>query len=222
MSKMGLHDPFGHLKHKLWPKERSRVAIWFLTTKSQKFTRFTYVQVACNIPLESSWWELQLCFRPHLNPRSTREVINPQNRGNTTLAISGLSFRSPRTKCHLDVGLVQKHKVYYKGEGGGFPQVRAVVSLVNPSCSWLVLTPKVHQLCTNHLMLVLCRPMWTSEAFQFLLVPSRSSGTPLYPSKVLWARERAPTPYSSVIFYLGFTFESLKELGTYQLYKLGR
>jgi hypothetical protein len=22
MSKMGSHDPFGHLKHKLWPKER--------------------------------------------------------------------------------------------------------------------------------------------------------------------------------------------------------
>jgi hypothetical protein len=22
MSKMGLHDPFGHLQHKLWPKER--------------------------------------------------------------------------------------------------------------------------------------------------------------------------------------------------------
>jgi hypothetical protein len=21
MSKMGLHDPFGHFKHKLWPKE---------------------------------------------------------------------------------------------------------------------------------------------------------------------------------------------------------
>jgi hypothetical protein len=25
MSKMGLHDPFGHLKHKLWPKERSGI-----------------------------------------------------------------------------------------------------------------------------------------------------------------------------------------------------
>ncbi len=25
MSKMGSHDPFGHLKHKLWPKERSGV-----------------------------------------------------------------------------------------------------------------------------------------------------------------------------------------------------
>jgi hypothetical protein len=23
MSKMGLHNPFGYLKHKLWPKERA-------------------------------------------------------------------------------------------------------------------------------------------------------------------------------------------------------
>jgi hypothetical protein len=37
------------------------------------------------------------------------------------------------TKCHLDVGLMGKHKVYHKGEGGGFPQVWAVVSLVNLS-----------------------------------------------------------------------------------------
>ncbi len=49
------------------------------------------------------------------------------------LGISGLPFRNPGTKCHLDVGLVERHKVYYKGEGGGFPQVRAMVSLVNPS-----------------------------------------------------------------------------------------
>ncbi len=35
------------------------------------------------------------------------------------------------TKCHLDVGLVDRHKVYYKGESGGFPQVQAVVSLVS-------------------------------------------------------------------------------------------
>jgi hypothetical protein len=51
--------------------------------------------------------------------------------GVPTWAISGLSLRSPRTKkVHLDVGLVDKHIVYYKGEGGGFPQVRAVVNLV--------------------------------------------------------------------------------------------
>jgi len=43
----------------------------------------------------------------------------------STLGISGLPFGSPETKCHLDVGLVEKHIVYYKGEGDGFPQVRA-------------------------------------------------------------------------------------------------
>jgi len=37
------------------------------------------------------------------------------------------------TKCHLDVGLVERHIVYYKGEGGGFPLVLAMVSFVNPS-----------------------------------------------------------------------------------------
>jgi hypothetical protein len=50
-----------------------------------------------------------------------------------TLRISGLPFGSPRTKCHLDVGFVERHRVYYKGEGCGFPQVRAVVSLVSLS-----------------------------------------------------------------------------------------
>ncbi len=45
------------------------------------------------------------------------------------MKISGLPFGSLGTKCHLDVGLVERHKIYYKGEGGGFPQVRAVVSL---------------------------------------------------------------------------------------------
>jgi hypothetical protein len=36
------------------------------------------------------------------------------------LIISGLPLRSPGTKRHLDVGIVERHRVYYKGEGGGF------------------------------------------------------------------------------------------------------
>jgi hypothetical protein len=91
--------------------------------------------------------------------------------------------------------------------------VRAVVSLMSPSCPWLVLTPKVLQLCINHFVLVLCKPMWVSKACQFFLIPSRSSSMPLYPSKVLQARERALTPHSSIVFCLGLTFESFKELG---------
>jgi hypothetical protein len=36
MSKMGSHDPFGCLKHKLWPKEGLgiKVPIWLQTIKS--------------------------------------------------------------------------------------------------------------------------------------------------------------------------------------------
>jgi hypothetical protein len=36
------------------------------------------------------------------------------------------------TKWHLGASPIVKHKVYYKGEGGGFPQVRVVVSLMSP------------------------------------------------------------------------------------------
>jgi hypothetical protein len=50
-----------------------------------------------------------------------------------TLAISGFPLGSLGTKCHLDVGLMERHIVNYKGEGGGFPQVRAMVSLVSPN-----------------------------------------------------------------------------------------
>ncbi len=51
-----------------------------------------------------------------------------------------------------------------RGKGGGFPQVWAMVSLVCLSCPWLVLTPKVLQLCTNHFVWVLCRFVWVIEA----------------------------------------------------------
>ncbi len=48
------------------------------------------------------------------------------------MAVSGLPFGSLGTKSHLDVGLAERRIEYYMGEGGGFPQVRAVVNLVNP------------------------------------------------------------------------------------------
>jgi hypothetical protein len=62
-------------------------------------------------------------------------------------------------KSHLDVGSVASHRICYKGEGGGFPQVWAVVSLVCPCYPWLVLAPRVLQLCTNHFVWVVCRPV---------------------------------------------------------------
>jgi hypothetical protein len=81
---MGSHNPFGHLQHKLWQRERSgvKVAVWLPTTKSQESTRFPGVQAACNTSLESSWQGLQLCFRPHCNHRFACEVMWLQSCGN--------------------------------------------------------------------------------------------------------------------------------------------
>jgi hypothetical protein len=65
-----------------------------------------------------------------------------------TLRISGLSIGSFETKCHLGVSLGAKHTVYYKREGGGLPQVRAVVSLVS---LWLpVVCPCTKSVQTMH------------------------------------------------------------------------
>jgi hypothetical protein len=56
MSEMGLHDSFGHLKHKLWSKEGLgvKLANWLSITKSRESPRFPYSQVACHILWESS------------------------------------------------------------------------------------------------------------------------------------------------------------------------
>jgi hypothetical protein len=86
MFKMGSHRSFGHLKHKLWSKEKPRVklTVWFLTTKSQESTRFPCVQATCNTPLKSSWRGLQLCFGLHCKWWSTRKVMQPQSRGSSS------------------------------------------------------------------------------------------------------------------------------------------
>jgi len=47
------------------------------------------------------------------------------------LGISRLPLGSLGKKMTLGVGPMARHREYYKGEGGGFPQVWAVVSFVN-------------------------------------------------------------------------------------------
>jgi hypothetical protein len=48
-----------------------------------------------------------------------------------TMRMSKFALGSPGTKCHLDVAPMESCREYYKREGGGFPQVRAMVSLVS-------------------------------------------------------------------------------------------
>jgi hypothetical protein len=134
MSEMGLHDPFGHLKHKLWPKERLgvKLAIWLPTTKSQELTRFPCLQMVYDQLLKA--FDKGYNFASNLiSIRGLRTKLwAPKIAKVPTLGISCESFG---TKCHLDVGLMERHIIYYKGEGGGFPQVQAVVSLVSLNLS---------------------------------------------------------------------------------------
>jgi len=52
--------------------------------------------------------------------------------GVQTGTISGLHFGSPGKKCHSDASATERRREYYKGEGGGFPRVWAVVSQMSP------------------------------------------------------------------------------------------
>jgi len=147
--------------------------VWPPTRKSRESTRFTWLQTTCHIPLESSWWELQLFFWSHFDQRSSCKVMRLQSRGSPCWWDSPLArFRDSHAgvlgeKNHLDVGPVERSRIYYKGEGGGFPQVRDVVSLVCPCCPWFVLAQRVLQLCTNHFVWVVCRPVWVNKLVNF-------------------------------------------------------
>jgi hypothetical protein len=141
---MGLHDPFGHLKHKLRPKERPRIklVIWLLTTKSRNRLDF----------LMCRWWgtypskaldEGYNFFLDFITIGGLHTKLwGPKVGGVSILGISGLPNGSLRTKCHLDVAPMDRHKLYYKGEGGGSPQVQVVVNLLISSLLMVRLNTK--------------------------------------------------------------------------------
>jgi hypothetical protein len=82
----------------------------------------------------------------------SKKLGMPKVLGVETGTISGLLLGSPEKKCHSDVASAESCKEYYKGEGGGFPRVWAVVSQVSPSYPWLVLTPTGCRMSFNQLV----------------------------------------------------------------------
>jgi hypothetical protein len=116
-----------------------------------------------------------------------------------TLGISGLSLGSPGTKCHLDVGLVERYKVTIRGKVVASPKSEPWWVLWIRICLWLVLTPKVFQLCTDQL--VVCRFVWVVKCLSFFLVSSRNSNTPFYPQSVA-SQGACPQPFTISLFSL--------------------
>jgi hypothetical protein len=88
------------------------------------------------------------------------------------VGISGLPLGSPGTKNHLDVAPVKSCRVYYMGKGGGFPWVRAVMSLVSPKLP--VTRPSIKgapESELTNLWLVGCRIKWVIEKLVTLPSP---------------------------------------------------
>jgi hypothetical protein len=96
------------------------------------------------------------------------------------IRILRLPLGSPGTKSHLDVAPVESCRVYYMGEGDGFPRVWAVVNLVSPES--FVTCPNTKGAPESELItlwLVECIFEWISKILSLFLVPSRSLSTPL-------------------------------------------
>ncbi len=157
MSKMSSHCSFGHLKHKLWPKEGPRL------TLDQKKSGIDPIYLATdNVRQTIGKLSMRATTLLQIAPRSKvclQGYGAPKSREFQLVQFRDSHAGVPGEKNHLDVAPVERCKVYYKGEGGDFPQVRVVVSLVCLCCPWVVLAPKVFQLCTNHLVWVVCRPV---------------------------------------------------------------
>ncbi len=69
-------------------------------------------------------------FKHHPNQRSEKKIMDFQSRKRPNFKNFGTLKLG---KMILGVTPVAKHREYYKAKGGGFPQVRAMVSLVS-SC----------------------------------------------------------------------------------------
>jgi len=145
---MASHWKFGHLQLKLWAKEGPgvKLPVWLPTTKSRESTSSQRRLEECDTALESSRRELQHWFRTRLDLSSGRGAMAVQSFRSLAGTLSGLHFGSPNKMWHSDVASVTSRIEYYMGEGGGFPWVRAVVSLVCPSARGKSQHPRVSRM----------------------------------------------------------------------------
>jgi hypothetical protein len=106
---------------------------------------------------------LQLCFKIHFNRRFAHKVMGPQSCRNPNFGNFKTPIWSIETKWNLGVGPVARHRVYYKGEGGGFPKSELWWILRVRVCPWFVRAPKCSNYALTNLLFGLCRFVWMIE-----------------------------------------------------------
>jgi hypothetical protein len=131
MSKTGLHDPFGFVNISYGQKKGQELN-WQFNSRALK-VRIHHDFLACKWHDTYFWKDLDKGYNFSWNLISIKGLHSKLWASKVAkVLISRLQLGSPRTKWHLGVGHVVRQREYYKGEGGGFLQVRAVLSLVNP------------------------------------------------------------------------------------------
>jgi len=79
-------------------RSRVKLVVWLPTIKSRELTRFRCVQEQCDTPLERSRRRLQVCLKPHPNPRSGWEVMSAQSPGSPNRDSFGTPLWESREK----------------------------------------------------------------------------------------------------------------------------
>jgi hypothetical protein len=149
MSKMGSHDSFEYLKHKLLPKEKPgiKVPIWLLTIKSWKSLWFICLHINGKLSMKATTLlhtssQLKVCTKGYGLPKLWESAF---------WEFRDSQIGSHGTKWHLGAGPVANKK-YYKREGGGFLQVRVVVNFMNMCLHVAHPFTKSAPLCINQLV----------------------------------------------------------------------
>jgi len=136
----------------------------------------------CDTPLENSQGELQVAWDLIPIGGLSKELWIRKVPGVQIGTVSGLFLRSPGTKSHSDVGATESYKEYYMGEGGGFPWVGAVVSLVSTKLPMACPSTKgAPESDLTNWLVGLKHVRISKWSLSLFLVPSQSLNTPLYP-----------------------------------------
>jgi hypothetical protein len=127
MSHLNIHN-------NLWQKEGSgvKLAVWLLTIKSRESTRPRCVQWIATHHWKAFNKSYKFAIDLILIGRLSKELWSRKKPGVQIGIISRLLFGSLGTKSHSDVDAIERRIEHYMGEGGGFPRIWAMVSLVSP------------------------------------------------------------------------------------------
>jgi hypothetical protein len=165
MSKMRSHDPFGQLKHKLWPKE-GRESNWqfdFQPLKVRNRPNFL-AHVACDISLK----KLLMKATTLLQTSSQSEVYTQSYEPPKSWKSQLWKFRNSHfgVPGQNDIWVLVPWlgtKYTIRGKVVASPKSRPWWVLWILVCPWLVRAPKCFNYALTNLLFGLCRLAWVSK-----------------------------------------------------------